>query len=466
MRESLQALSRRVGPFRVFSGAQTESLGRSQSKGKPQAEHSQVACCLPQGREEECASGGQEEGTCQRWPPTAPGLTERRKILILAWMSRVPLSSVVRRMAILAAVSGVLGAVGACGGSQAGGGNGGSRGTGAAGGFGVASTGGRGGGTGVGGAANAGGRVGSGGGNGAAGVSGGGGGSAGTSGGASAGKGGGVAGSGGNAPSSTDGSATDSGSVDAAPLSGDCLRLYECCVGAAAQTPQFCTSLVAQGICGVWLQSYALAGIQCPASATGTAGAGGASGAGGVAGAGGGLALPACAIFTRPNDPSDGGYNAGTGVCNTLPLSGTPVSPQTLVQADAGAQVSGGVELPVGGQILDGDYEFATWLDDSAGGPSRREIRVFGGGTYIEWAATIAGAGTGGADATVKYDTTASVAGHTITFLAYTCGNEIGIPSFGYTASGDELTFYDNAEALQVGAVVSVDTYGRTCTRP
>jgi hypothetical protein len=60
---------------------------------------------------------------------------------------------------------------------------------------------------------------------------------------------------------SRDGSAHGS---DGASLSPDCQRLYNCCVGPAAQTAQFCTGLVAQGICGVWLQSYAMAGIQCP----------------------------------------------------------------------------------------------------------------------------------------------------------------------------------------------------------
>jgi hypothetical protein len=59
-------------------------------------------------------------------------------------------------------------------------------------------------------------------------------------------------------------SPTDSEAAEAAPLSADCQRLYNCCVGAATQTPQFCTGLVGQNICGTWLGSYAMAGIQCP----------------------------------------------------------------------------------------------------------------------------------------------------------------------------------------------------------
>jgi hypothetical protein len=62
---------------------------------------------------------------------------------------------------------------------------------------------------------------------------------------------------------STDGP-TDSGASDTPTLSADCQRLYDCCVGPADQTASFCTGLVAQNICDVWLQSYAMAGIQCP----------------------------------------------------------------------------------------------------------------------------------------------------------------------------------------------------------
>jgi hypothetical protein len=233
------------------------------------------------------------------------------------------------------------------------------------------------------------------------------------------------------------------------------------------QTAQFCTGLVAQGICDVWLQSYALAGIQCAAGVTGAAGVGGTAdaGQGGLDGATNGL--PACEILTRPQDPTDGGISVTSGTCNTLPLSGTPVSPGALIAVDAGARVGGGgIETPVGGQILDGDYEFVSWLDNAASSPSRRELRVFGGGTYIEWAATIAGAGSGGSDLVIKYDTTASAAGHTLTFLSYTCGNQIGDGSYGYSASGDELTFFNNTESLQPGTLVAVDSYRRTCMRP
>lgn len=60
--------------------------------------------------------------------------------------------------------------------------------------------------------------------------------------------------------------AADADTADAggdAQLSPDCKRLYACCVGPAAQSATFCTGLVGQNICSTWLQSYALAGIQC-----------------------------------------------------------------------------------------------------------------------------------------------------------------------------------------------------------
>src|SRR5579871_6197021 len=112
---------------------------------------------------------------------------------------------------------------------------------------------------------------------------------------------GGSAGTAGGGKGTGSGGTAGSGATDAAPLSGDCLRLYDCCVGPAAQTAQFCTGLVGQGICDVWLQSYAMAGIQCAAASTGAGGAGGTADAGAAAGASGhgGLdagtnALPAC----------------------------------------------------------------------------------------------------------------------------------------------------------------------------
>jgi len=66
-----------------------------------------------------------------------------------------------------------------------------------------------------------------------------------------------------SADSATADAAADSGAADATQLSPVCQRLYDCCVGPAAQTPQFCTGLAAEGICDTWLQSYAQAGIKC-----------------------------------------------------------------------------------------------------------------------------------------------------------------------------------------------------------
>ncbi|HLK90036.1 MAG TPA: hypothetical protein VKZ18_09080 [Polyangia bacterium] len=293
---------------------------------------------------------------------------------------------------------------------------------------------------------------------------------------------GGSAGTAGGGKGTGSGGTAGSGATDAAPLSGDCQRLYDCCVGPAAQTAQFCTGLVAQGICDVWLQSYAMAGIQCAGGTTatgGSAGAGGGAGTGGTSDAGatagasghGGLdaatnGLPACSIVTRPQDPSNGSTSSTSGTCNTLPLSGGPVEPGPLLPVDAGVLGDGGtIETPVGGQILDGDYEFVGWLDNSLEGPSRRELRVFGGGTYIEWAASISGTGPGGSEVVIRYDTTVSTAGHTLTFVSYDCGNDVANGNFAYSASGDQLVFFDS-DPNPPGTLFAVDTYRRTCTRP
>jgi hypothetical protein len=66
----------------------------------------------------------------------------------------------------------------------------------------------------------------------------------------------------------------------------------------------------------------------------------------------------------------------------------------------------------------------------------------------------------------IKYDTTASATGHTLTFLSYNCGKQLLDESYGYSASGEQLTFYNNAEAPDPGTLIAVDTYRRTCTRP
>jgi len=101
----------------------------------------------------------------------------------------------------------------------------------------------------------------------------------------------------------------------------------------------------------------------------------------------------------------------------------------------------------------------------SGGGETRRMIRVFGGGTYFEWAASNR-ATNGATHDGFWYDTTMRAAGHTLTFVAFECGESFGITSYGYTASVDEFTYFAYANnADGAGILQTVVRYRRTCWR-
>jgi hypothetical protein len=187
-------------------------------------------------------------------------------------------------------------------------------------------------------------------------------------------------------------------------------------------------------------------------------------GGGGQAGVGGqGGGLPACAIQTRPNDPAGSGIPGTDGTCNTVPLTGPIVTAAPLDVVDGGAAVDGGpVERPTGGSIQDGDYDLIGWRNQAAVGSTMvRAIRVFDGGTYIEWAERYTFMGT-----TNSYwiDSSGTPQSHTLPVGAACAQSEL--TSVGYTAAGDTLVLYDfvgNADG--VGALKSVDTFHRTCRR-
>jgi hypothetical protein len=142
-------------------------------------------------------------------------------------------------------------------------------------------------------------------------------------------------------------------------------------------------------------------------------------------------------------------------------------------QGDGGIDDGGVFEGPAGGTIRDGDYD--VFLADgslssgscqasASSGTTRRTIRVFGGGTYIEWAGT--NRPTTGSDTNFWYDTTVRASGHTLTFVSYDCGDVYTITSYGYTASADEFTYFsysDNADGA--GYLQFVVRYRRTCWR-
>jgi len=223
----------------------------------------------------------------------------------------------------------------------------------------------------------------------------------------------------------------------------------------------------------------------------GNAGRGG--GAGGNAGAGGaGLSdagtapdaadggLPACEITTRPADPTNAGADGGlitssSGKCNSIVLTGPWINRGCFDrQGDGGVLDGGFVEGPAGGTIRDGDYEVVS-ADGSLSvgqcpadykiGTTRRGLRVFGGGTYIEWGAVNRNTAND-VDTNIWYDTTMRAAGHTLTFVSYDCGDTFVLKSYGYTARDDDFTYFAYAgNADGVGDLQTIVRYRRTCQR-
>jgi len=126
--------------------------------------------------------------------------------------------------------------------------------------------------------------------------------------------------------------------------------------------------------------------------------------------------------------------------------------------------LDGGVKVtPAGGTIQDGDYDLIRWQNLNGGGLTYRTLRVFDGGTYIEWAFHQMDATYDGGFQNLKFNTTPTTTGHTMTY-AYSCGSDVGIRGFEYTADGNDLLLFDTSAGYQ-GAVDSVDTYRRTCGR-
>jgi len=201
---------------------------------------------------------------------------------------------------------------------------------------------------------------------------------------------------------------------------------------------------------------------------SGAAGAGGLTGTGGgAAGSGGGLPLPTCAITMQPNDPvnteADSGAIISPPSCNTITFAGDWVVPVVFSSGDAGVQLDGGpVEAPAGGAILDGDYDLVgLQLPVGPGQTTRRTIRVFGGGSYIEWAVALQNPSFDGGVQELWYNTTAAPTGSTLG-ASIVCGVVGGLDA--YTAAGNTLTFFVYLHSLDE-TPIGVDVYRRTCTR-
>ena len=195
--------------------------------------------------------------------------------------------------------------------------------------------------------------------------------------------------------------------------------------------------------------------------AAATGGAGGS--AGGFGGGGNGGNLPACAITTRPSDPASGTVSSLSETCNTIVVSTNGVVAELIASTDGGIVLDGGaIVTPAGGTIQDGDYDMIRWQVLLGTGLTYRTIRVFDGGTYIEWAYHQMDAILDGGFENVKFDTTVATEGDKL-FYTYPCGGDIGIRDFGYTAAGNDLVLFDGGG--DYGSIDSVDTYRRTCAR-
>ncbi|HMF41199.1 MAG TPA: hypothetical protein VKQ32_10905 [Polyangia bacterium] len=208
-------------------------------------------------------------------------------------------------------------------------------------------------------------------------------------------------------------------------------------------------------------------------SGVGVAGAGGSGGgAGGAVGGGSGSAgtgggLPACAIASRPDDPlnPDGGIATG---CNTAAFGADWVSPEAFVANDAGVALDGGAtEEPLGGSMLDGDYDLVRFRTMSTGGGrTRRSLRFFDGGTFIEWlVGQETSIGDGGVmTGQVAINTRQQPSAPAPFGVTIICGNpELIGPDFtySYTVTGDELVLFN----YYMGRLVNVYTYRRACSR-
>jgi hypothetical protein len=185
----------------------------------------------------------------------------------------------------------------------------------------------------------------------------------------------------------------------------------------------------------------------------------------GGGGAGGSGNLPKCAIVARPADP-DGGDPMGA-TCNSIVLTAPTLMPEPFLNGpDGGVSVDGGPEEgPAGGTILDGDYRLVRFQNNGLAS-TQRQLRVFGGGTYIEWAVHQS-APTSAVEAGVvelRFDTTGTNANGALT-LTLTCGG-VSLPNFFYTAAGNALVLFDVGQNnIGRAAVLSVDSFERTCAR-
>jgi hypothetical protein len=195
------------------------------------------------------------------------------------------------------------------------------------------------------------------------------------------------------------------------------------------------------------------------AAGTGSRGNGGIGGSStsGAGGGGGGTAGDAattiggtCAIPEQTPNPSD---------CTDFTATGDYCQVQRGIQGDGGIYLPGGdLFVPTGGTLIDGDYDLVQYYGSVYNQPTRRTLRLFNSGTYIEWSIDNDNLPTDGGVTHYRFNTAQTPTGATLGDLKSTCIPNASGSEFGYSANGDQLVIIDfDAEDLFV--------YQRRCTR-
>jgi hypothetical protein len=201
----------------------------------------------------------------------------------------------------------------------------------------------------------------------------------------------------------------------------------------------------------------------------GTGGVGaldGGAGQGGGAGQTGGL--PPCAIQTRPANPADGTdanfADPRTHLCNTIEPAGAWITPEVYPWGDAGVPADAGAGArPQGGVVLDGDYDLIRLQVPGSGGHrTRRTIRVFDGGTFIERGVLTENPSADGGVTGYWYNTTEAPSGTDFNSQE-ACGAVQSVDA--YTVDGDLLTLFVYLHTTSEPSPFGIDSYRRTCTR-
>jgi hypothetical protein len=151
-------------------------------------------------------------------------------------------------------------------------------------------------------------------------------------------------------------------------------------------------------------------------------------------------------------------------LCNTVEYGGDWVTAAPFQDVDGGALLDGGaVESPQGGTIRDGDYNLVGYLYVAGGYQTRRTIRVFGEGAYIEWRSESEAIGADAGIPDIRFDTSASPSAGKLTSLTVTCAVGLSLDDYAFTAAGDRLDIF--AFRSGTSTLDDIYTYQRTCAR-